>query len=87
MEMLDFTDAGIAATLTLSAADIQSMTDSNHTLHLDITGDDLIELTDPLANIAILQDQKRLLAIMKDGVFHKEPDVGAARGRFSRSVA
>jgi imidazolonepropionase-like amidohydrolase len=42
---------------------------------------------DPLANISILQDQKRLLAIMKDGVFHKEPDVGAARGRFSRSVA
>jgi imidazolonepropionase-like amidohydrolase len=42
---------------------------------------------DPLANITILQDRNRLLAIMKDGVFHKEPDVGAARGRFSRSVA
>jgi imidazolonepropionase-like amidohydrolase len=42
---------------------------------------------DPLSNIAILQDKNRFLAIMKDGVFHKEPDVGVARGRFSRSVA
>jgi imidazolonepropionase-like amidohydrolase len=28
---------------------------------------------DPLADIAILQDQDRLLAIMKDGAFHKPP--------------
>ena len=28
---------------------------------------------DPLADIDILQDTNRLLAIMKDGVFHKEP--------------
>jgi hypothetical protein len=28
---------------------------------------------DPLADIAILQDADRLLAIMKDGVFHKAP--------------
>jgi imidazolonepropionase-like amidohydrolase len=27
----------------------------------------------PLANVAILQDASRLLAIMKDGVFHKTP--------------
>ena len=26
---------------------------------------------DPLADVSILQDQRRLLAIMKDGVFHK----------------
>lgn len=28
---------------------------------------------DPLADIRILQDRERILAIMKDGVFHKEP--------------
>jgi imidazolonepropionase-like amidohydrolase len=28
---------------------------------------------DPLADLALLQDRKRLLAIMKDGVFHKPP--------------
>jgi imidazolonepropionase-like amidohydrolase len=41
---------------------------------------------DPLANISILQHREKLLAIMKDGVFHKLPDVGAAQ-RFARSVA
>jgi imidazolonepropionase-like amidohydrolase len=34
---------------------------------------------DPLADLAILLDRKRLLAIMKDGVFHKAPDVESAR--------
>jgi imidazolonepropionase-like amidohydrolase len=34
---------------------------------------------DPLANIKILQEKSRLLAIMKDGEFHKWPD--AQRGR------
>ena len=30
---------------------------------------------DPLADVKILQDQDRLLGIMKDGAFHKTPDV------------
>ena len=34
---------------------------------------------DPLANIAVLQDPKRILAVMKDGVFHKDPQGRAAR--------
>ena len=29
---------------------------------------------DPLADVRILQDKNRLLAIMKDGKFHKRPD-------------
>ena len=33
---------------------------------------------DPLADIAILQDRDRLLAIMKDGAFHKAPPVSMA---------
>jgi imidazolonepropionase-like amidohydrolase len=28
---------------------------------------------DPLADIAILQDQQRIVAVMKDGAFHREP--------------
>ena len=28
---------------------------------------------DPLANLSILEDQARLLAIMKNGTFHKQP--------------
>jgi len=42
---------------------------------------------DPLANIAVLQDPARLLMIMKDGQFHKEPEARAGRGRLALSVA
>ena len=31
----------------------------------------------PVANVKILQDATKLLAIMKDGQFHKEPQVAA----------
>ena len=36
---------------------------------------------DPLANLAILRDPKRILAVMKDGVFAKAPPIGDAFGR------
>jgi imidazolonepropionase-like amidohydrolase len=42
---------------------------------------------DPISNIAILQDRKKFLAIMKDGVFHKEPEIRAARTRWSQTAA
>ena len=42
---------------------------------------------DPVANIAILQDPIRLLAVMKDGQFHKEPEIGSARSLRPASVA
>ena len=41
---------------------------------------------DPLANLAVLQDRARILAVMKDGVFHREPPVHPAR-RLAASVA
>ena len=34
---------------------------------------------DPLADITVLQDQKRILAVMKDGEFHRAPPVRDAR--------
>jgi imidazolonepropionase-like amidohydrolase len=42
---------------------------------------------DPLSNIAILEDRTRLLAIMKDGQFHKEPEIRSARTRFAQTAA
>jgi imidazolonepropionase-like amidohydrolase len=37
---------------------------------------------DPLEDITILQDQSRIVGIMKDGVFHKDPGTGTeARAR------
>ncbi len=37
----------------------------------------------PLANVKILQDADKLLAIMKDGAFHKVPQMGQAVQRQS----
>jgi imidazolonepropionase-like amidohydrolase len=34
---------------------------------------------DPLANLALLRDPKRILAVMKDGQFAKHPDIAAQR--------
>jgi imidazolonepropionase-like amidohydrolase len=34
---------------------------------------------DPLANLSILRDPKRILAVIKDGVFAKAPDFAAQR--------
>ena len=42
---------------------------------------------DPLANLAILRDQSQILAVMKDGVFYKEPEIRSAQSRWGRSVA
>jgi imidazolonepropionase-like amidohydrolase len=42
---------------------------------------------DPLANLGILREPSRLLAVMKDGVFCKEPEIRSAQSRWGRSVA
>jgi imidazolonepropionase-like amidohydrolase len=42
---------------------------------------------DPLANIALLQDPNRILSVMKDGVFYKQPEITSARTRFGLSLA
>jgi imidazolonepropionase-like amidohydrolase len=34
---------------------------------------------DPLANLAILRDPKRILAVMKDGEFAKAPEIASQR--------
>ncbi|HEX2115491.1 MAG TPA: amidohydrolase family protein, partial [Alphaproteobacteria bacterium] len=41
---------------------------------------------DPVSNLAILLDQSKILAVMKDGVFHKAPAVSTRAG-YARSVA
>ena len=42
---------------------------------------------DPLANLSLLRDPSKLLAVMKDGVFYKEPEIRSAQSRWGRSVA
>jgi imidazolonepropionase-like amidohydrolase len=42
---------------------------------------------DPLADLSILLDRQKLLAIMKDGVFCKEPELRSSRTRWSLPAA
>ena len=42
---------------------------------------------DPLANIAVLQDPDRILAVMKDGQFYKTPEVRAGGSRLGLTAA
>jgi imidazolonepropionase-like amidohydrolase len=42
---------------------------------------------DPVKDLSILCDKKRIVAVMKDGEFHRKPEADAARPRWSRSVA
>ena len=42
---------------------------------------------DPLSNISILQNPAKLLAIMKDGQFHKQPEIRSARTRWAQTAA
>ena len=42
---------------------------------------------DPLSNISILQNPAKLLAIMKDGQFCKEPEIRSARTRWTQTAA
>ena len=42
---------------------------------------------DPLSNLAVLRDRERIVAVMKDGVFHREPDAMPGRSSFRLSVA
>jgi imidazolonepropionase-like amidohydrolase len=42
---------------------------------------------DPLSDIKILQQPQRILAVMKDGQFYKEPEIRSARSRLSLTAA
>jgi imidazolonepropionase-like amidohydrolase len=42
---------------------------------------------DPLSDIKILQQPERILAVMKDGRFYKEPEIRTSRSRLSLTAA
>jgi imidazolonepropionase-like amidohydrolase len=42
---------------------------------------------DPLSNLSVLRDPTRLLAVMKDGVFHKSPPIASSRSRWASTAA
>jgi hypothetical protein len=52
----------------------------DHRLHpRGCLADILLVDGDPLADITVLQDRARILAVMKDGEFHRAPPVKSAR--------
>ena len=42
---------------------------------------------DPLSNLAVLREPSRMLAVMKDGVFYKTPEIRSARSRWTNTAA
>ena len=58
---------------TKNGGQIMGMGDELGMIKEGFLADMLLVDGDPIANVRILQEQHRLLAIMKDGRFHKAP--------------
>lgn len=72
---LDFTPMEAIVAATQHGGAIMQQGDELGQVAPGYLADLLLVDGDPLADIRILQDKERLLAIMKDGQFHKRPDV------------
>ena len=72
-------DALVAA--TRYGGQIMKMGDELGEIKEGYLADLLLVDGDPVADVSILMDKSRLLAIMKDGVFHKAPEIAASRSR------
>lgn len=78
---LGFTPMEALLAATKYGAEIMMMGNELGQIREGYLADLLLIDGDPLANIAILQDPARILAVMKDGRFHKEPDIQSAHSR------
>ena len=72
---------------TQHGGEIMMMEDELGQLKEGFLADILLVDGDPLADLSILANRDKLLAIMKDGVFHKEPELRASRTRWSLPAA
>jgi imidazolonepropionase-like amidohydrolase len=72
---------------TKHGAEIMMMSDELGQLGEGFLADMLLVDGDPLADLSILLDRRKLLAIMKNGEFHKEPEMSASRTRWSLPAA
>jgi imidazolonepropionase-like amidohydrolase len=64
-------DAVMAATKL--GGEIMQMGDELGQIKAGYLADLILVDGNPLADVTILQDRNRLLAVMKDGTFHREP--------------
>jgi imidazolonepropionase-like amidohydrolase len=71
--LLGFTPMEALVGATKWGGEIMGMGDALGQVRKGYLADLLLVDGDPLAELRILQDRERLLAIMKDGAFHKAP--------------
>lgn len=83
VEMLGFSPMEAIISATKFGGQIMGMGDELGQIKPGYLADMLLVDGDPIANIRILQDKTRLLAIMKDGKFHKAPKMNEQRRRLT----
>jgi imidazolonepropionase-like amidohydrolase len=81
VELLGFSPMEAIISATKFGGQIMGMGDELGMIKPGYLADMLLVDGDPVANIRILQDKTRLLAIMKDGKFHKAPKMNEQRRR------
>ena len=75
----DFSPMEALLAATKLGGEIMMMGNELGMVQEDYLADLLLVDGDPLADVSILQDRHRLIGIMKDGVFHKKPDMEEIR--------
>ena len=73
VDLLGFTPMEAIVGATRWGGQIMGMGDDLGMVRPGYLADLLLIDGDPLANLRLLEDRTRILAIMKDGVFHKPP--------------
>jgi imidazolonepropionase-like amidohydrolase len=79
VKYLGFTPMEAIRSTTLYGGQVMMRPNELGTIREGCLADLLLVDGDPLANLAILREPKRLLAVMKDGVFAKAPDIASQR--------
>ena len=79
VKLFGYTPAEVLKAATSVGGELMGMGDELGAVKPGYLADILLVDGDPTADVTILQDRDRLLAIMKDGQFHKAPAVAPAR--------
>ncbi|AYA27531.1 amidohydrolase family protein [Rhodococcus rhodochrous] len=80
VNLLDFSPKDALLSATKLGGEIMRMPDELGQIRPGYYADLILIDGDPLADITVLQNKDRIVAIMKEGVFHKDPGTGLERG-------
>jgi len=83
VELLGFSPMEAILAATKYGGEIMGMGNELGQIKEGYLADLLLVDGDPVANVRVLQEKERLLAIMKDGKFHKRPQIQEARRRLT----